>query len=148
VPFHIQLSDPSQRARMFNLSHEELLARVLTPWLEGRPFELAEHEWLPLESSLTILESRRLDNPDLAFGQGWSNAERVAEDVTERELEAAPAPKTPDAFVIESELPEATVGEMLAGQSATPVAWAEAARKIDGRDPEIAAVILVVRRGR
>jgi len=130
---------------VFNLSHEELLSQVLAPWLEGRPFELAENEWIPSESSLRVLEGRHLENPDLAFGQGWSNAERTAEDVTQRELKAAPAPKTPDAFLVESELPEATVGEMLAGQAATPVAWSEARRRIDGRDPEIAAVILVVK---
>jgi hypothetical protein len=145
VPYHVQLSSPSQRARVFNLSHEDLLARVLAPWLEGRPFELAEHEWVASESSLKILEGRHLDNPDLAFGQGWSNAERSAEDVTRRELETAPAPKIPDAFLVESELPEATVGEMLTGQAAKPVAWPEARERIDGRDPEIAAVILVVR---
>jgi hypothetical protein len=130
---------------MFNLSHEDLLARVLAPWLEGRPFELAESEWVPSESSLKILEGRHLDNPDLAFGQGWSNAERAAEEVTQRELTTAPAPKTPDAFLVESELPEATVGEMLAGQGATPVTWSAAQKRIDGRDPEIAAVILVVK---
>lgn len=146
MPFHVQLSSPSQRARVFNLSQDDLLAQVLAPWLEGRPFELAENEWLPSESSLRILEGPRLDNPDLAFGQGWSNAERTAEDVTARELEAAPAPKMPDAFVVESKLPEATVGEMLAGQAATPVAWSQARLRIDDRDPEIAAVILVVKR--
>lgn len=135
-----------QRARVFNLSREDLLAQVIEPWLEDRPFELAENEWLPSESSLTILEGRHLDNPDLAFGQGWSNAERTAENVTRRELESAPPPRTPDAFVIESELPEATVGEMLAGQTATPVAWTEARGRIDGRDPAVAAVILVLKK--
>jgi hypothetical protein len=146
VPFHVELSSSSQRARVFNLSHEDLLAQVIAPWLEDRPFELAEYEWAPHDSSLKILEGRHLDNPDLAFGQGWSNAERTAENVTRRELEAAPQPKTADAFVVESELPEATVGEMLAGQTATPVAWSEARGRIEGRDPKVAAVILVVKR--
>jgi hypothetical protein len=133
-------------ARVFNLSHEDLRSQVIEPWLEDRPFELGESEWVPSESSLKILEGRHMENPDLAFGQGWSNAERSGENVTRRELAQAPPPKTPDAFLVSAELPEATVGEMLAGQDATPVAWVEARKKIDSRDPAVAAVILVMKR--
>ncbi len=148
MPFHIAISSSLQHARLFNLSREELMASVVEPWLAGRRFELAEHKWEPGESSLTILEGRRLENPDLAFGQGWSNAERSAENVTDQILEAAPPPGVPDAFVVETELPEAAVAEMLDGREARPASWAEAADRIDGRDPSVAAVILVVRRGR
>jgi hypothetical protein len=133
-------------ARVFNLSHDELLAKVIEPWLANRPFDLAESKWTPSESSLKILEGRHLDNPDLAFGQGWSNAERTAENVTRSVLEAAPPPRVPDAFVVETEMPEAAVGEMVAGRDSRPVTWAEAAERIDGRDSSVAAVILVVRR--
>jgi len=133
-------------ARLFNLSREELREKVLDPWLARRTFELAESEWDPRESSLKILEGRHLDNPDLAFGQGWSNAERSAEDVTARELTSAPPPKAPDAFVVEADTPEAAVAEMVDGRGARPLAWVEAADRIDGRDPSIAAVILVVKR--
>jgi hypothetical protein len=143
--FHVELSSETNRARVFNLSHEELLNSVIEPWIAGRPFELAEYEWLPSKSSLKILEGPHMDNPDLAFGQGWSNAERKSENVTRRVLEQVPAPKVPDAFVVAAELPEATVAEMLAGQDVAPVAWSEARGRIDGRDPEVAAVILVVR---
>jgi hypothetical protein len=146
VAFHVELRSEKGRARVFNLDREELLARVLEPWIAGQPFELAEYEWLPRESSLTILEGPHLDNPDLSFGQGWSNAERKSENVTRRELAQAPAPKLPDAFVVTSELPEATVAEMLTGQDAGPVDWTEAQGRIDGRAPEVAAVILVVKR--
>ncbi|HWP32694.1 MAG TPA: hypothetical protein VNL97_02995, partial [Solirubrobacterales bacterium] len=93
MAFHVELTSPQNRARVFNLSHEELLSSVIEPWLAERPFELAEYEWLPSESSLKILEGKRLGNPDLAVGQGWSNAERSAENVTRRVLEEAPAPK-------------------------------------------------------
>jgi len=146
VAFHVELTSPQNRARVFNLSHEELLSSVIEPWLAERPFELAEYEWLPSESSLKILEGKRLGNPDLAVGQGWSNAERSAENVTRRVLEEAPAPKLPDAFVIESDLPEATVAEMLAERQARPVGWSEARERIDGRDPAVAAVILILKR--
>lgn len=146
MPFHVELSSGIKHARSFNLSHEQLLAQVVAPWLEDLPVELGEREWTPAESKLKILEGPHLDGPDLAFGQAWSNAERASEEVTERELSAAPAPDLPDAFVIEVEQPETAVAELLEDQAASPVAWTEARDRIDGRDPAIAAVILVVRK--
>lgn len=146
MPFHVELSTSLSHARAFNLSREQLLAEVIAPWLEDLPVELGEREWQPAESRLRILEGPHLDGPDLAFGQGWSNAERASEDVTRRELAAAPAPELPDAFVIEVAQNDAPVAELLAGQTVQPVAYGEARERIDGRDPAIAAVILVVRK--
>jgi len=145
VPFHVELSTGIKHARAFNLSREQLMAQVVAPWLEDLPVELGEQTWLPVESTLRILEGPHLDGPDLAFGQGWANAERASENVTQRELAAAPAPELPDAFVIETDQPDATVGKILESQAATPVSWVDARERIAGRDPEIAAVILVVR---
>ena len=145
MPFHVELSTGINHARAFNLSREQLLAEVVAPWLEGLPVELGEQSWLPGESQLKILEGPHLDGPDLAFGRGWSSAERSGENVTRRELAAAPAPDLPDAFVIETDQPEAAVGKILEGQAATPVAWVDAKERIVGRAPEIAAVILVVK---
>jgi hypothetical protein len=146
VPFHVELNSGLNHARAFNLSHEELLGKIVAPWLEGLPVELGEHDWQPAESQLKILEGPHLGGPDLSFGQGWANAERASENVTKRELAAAPAPKHPDAFVVEAESPEAAVSEMLDGQQATAVAWGEAQQRIDRRDPDVAAVILVLKR--
>lgn len=146
MPFHVEISGGLNHARAFNLDLDELRRSVLEPWLTGRPVELGEHEWDPRENSLKILEGRHLDPPDLSFGQGWSNAERTAEDVTRRVLERTEIPKLPDAFVVEAELPEATVAEMLSGQEAQPVALNEVRKMLDGRDPEIAAVILITKR--
>ena len=146
MPFHVELRTGINHARAFNLSREQLLAEVIAPWLEDLPVELGEQEWAPAESKLKILEGPQLDGPDLAFGQGWSNAERASEDVTQRELAAAPAPDLPDAFVIETEQPDAALGELLEDQAAKPIAWTEARDRIDGRDPAIAAVILVVKK--
>jgi hypothetical protein len=146
VAFHVELSSGIKHARSFNLSREQLMAAVIAPWLEDLPVELGEQEWQPAESKLKILEGPHLDGPDLAFGQGWSNAERASEEVTERELAAAPAPDLPDAFVIEAEQPDVALGKLLEGQAASPVAWIEARDRIDGRDPAIAAVILVVKK--
>lgn len=145
MPFHVEIAGGINHARAFNLSLEDLRRTILEPWLTRRPVELGEHEWDPRESSLRILEGPHLDMPDLSFGQGWSNAERSSEDVTRRVLEKTETPKLPDAFVVEAEIPEATVAEMLSGQQTQPVALNEAEKRIDGRDPEIAAVILVTK---
>jgi hypothetical protein len=147
VPFHVELSTGINHARAFNLSREQLLAQVVAPWLEDLPVELGEQEWLPSESQLKILEGPHLEGPDLAFGQGWANAERLAANVTKRELAAAPAPAQPDAFVVETGDPQATVAQMLGELETRPVTWAEARGRIDGRDQKVAAVILVVKRG-
>ena len=85
-----------------------------------------------------------MESPDLAFGQGWANAERASENVTRRELESAPALRAPDAFVVETDAPEALVAAALGGEG-RPVHWSEAQARIDGRDPQVAAVILVLR---
>jgi hypothetical protein len=146
VPFHVELSNGLNHARAFNLSREQLLAQVVAPWLEDLTVVLGEQEWLPAESQLKILEGQHLEGPDLAFGQGWANAERSSENVTARELSAAPAPRHPDAFLVASDDPGQTVTELLDGQEAAPIAWSEARKRIDGRDPEVAAVILVVKR--
>jgi hypothetical protein len=145
VVFHVEIGTTLNHARSFNLSREELLAVVVGPWLEDRTIELGEQEWVPQESSLKILEGPRLEMPDLSFGQGWANAERASENVTQRVLDEAPRPRVPDAFVIEADSPGAATTGMLSGRHARPIAWAEARGRIDSRDPEVAAVILVVR---
>jgi hypothetical protein len=146
VPFHVEIRGALNHARTFNLSLEELRRTVLEPWLTSRQVELGEREWDPRESSLRILEGPHLETPDLSFGQGWSNAERASEDVTQRVLETTETPKLPDAFIVEADVPEATVAEMLSGQAALPVPLGDAEKKIDGRDPEVAAVIIVTKK--
>ncbi len=146
MSFHVEIRGALSHARAFNLSDDELRRTVLEPWLTKRTVELGEQEWDPRESSLRILEGPHLDNPDLSFGQGWSNAERSAEDVSKRMLAQTNTPNLPDAFLVEAELPEATVAAMLAGQQAQPVALGDAEKRLDGRDPEVAAVILITKR--
>ncbi|HVY78482.1 MAG TPA: hypothetical protein VG898_08260 [Solirubrobacterales bacterium] len=145
MPFHVELSAGINHARAFNLEREQLRAGVVAPWLEGAPIELGEREWAPAESELKILEGPRLDDPDLAFGQGWANAERAGEDVTARELSDSSAPGPPDAFAIESDQPLAVVAELLEGRTATRLAWADARERLGRRDPAVAAVILVLK---
>ncbi|MGE5407162.1 MAG: hypothetical protein ACM3NV_00970 [Syntrophothermus sp.] len=144
--FHVEISQGLRRARVFNLDRADLVEKVVQPWLEDRRITMGEREWRPRDSELRILDGPRMETTDLAFGQGWSNAERVARDVTDEILRSAPPPHTPDAFAIETEAPGALGLEAIAGQTGRPIPWAEAREMIDGRDPRVAAVILVMRR--
>lgn len=148
MAFHVEIGSGLNHARAFNLDDGKLAESVIVPWLAGHPIKLGDRDWDPRKSSLRILEGPHLDTPDLAFGQGWANAQRASEDVTRRLLDAAPKPHMPDAFVLESELPEATVAEILQGREATPVPLGQARERLDGRDPEVAAVILITRRAK
>jgi hypothetical protein len=146
MPFHVEISAGFHRARVFNLNREDLLAKVVEPWLEGRRIEMGDRKWEPRESSLKILEGPQMETEDLSFGQGWSNAERASENVTRGVFAEAPAPSVPDAFMVEADSPEAFAAEVVAGHDGRAIHWGEARKRLDDRDPEIAAVILVVRR--
>jgi hypothetical protein len=146
MAFHVEISVPMRHARVFNLNREDLLSKVVGPWLENRVIEMGEREWLPEESALKILDGPQMDPPDLSYGQGWSNAERKSEDVTRQVLEDAPAPRFPDAFVVETDSPESVTADLVAGHGGRAIGWKEAKRTLDGRDPEVAAVILVTRK--
>lgn len=145
MPFHVEVRSPPQHARVFNIGDAEL-QQVLKPWIAGQTFEFGEQEWEPRESKLTILEGPALEGPDLAYGQGWSNALGSAEDVTRRLIDAAET-ETPPApvFVVEADSVDGAAAQMASGSAPTPIEWAEARKRIDGRDPAIAAVILVVK---
>ncbi|HSS33429.1 MAG TPA: hypothetical protein VLL27_09140 [Solirubrobacterales bacterium] len=145
--FHVEISAGFHRARVFNLNREDLTEKVVEPWLDDRRIEMGDREWVPRKSQLKILEGPQMETTDLSFGQGWSNAERASENVTHAILEAAPPSRSPDAFIVETETPEAFTAEVVSGYDGRPIHWAEARQKLDGRDPEVAAVILVLRKG-
>jgi hypothetical protein len=145
VAFHVEISAGYQHARVFNLNRADVVSKVIEPWLENRTIEMGDHEWLPRDSSLVILEGPRMETVDLSFGQGWANAERASKAVTREILSQAPPPSLPDAFVIETPTPEAVTADLVGGHDGRAIHWGEAREKIDGRDPEIAAVILVLR---
>ncbi len=144
--FHVEISAGFNRARVFNLNREDVIAKIVHPWLEDRTIEMGEREWLPRKSSLVILEGPEMEARDLSFGQGWANAERASQAVTRELLDKAPPPSMPDAFVIETPTPEAVTADLMAGHDLRAVHWGEARKRMDDRDPTIAAVILVVRR--
>lgn len=152
MAFHVEVSSGIRHARAFNLSPEEVRRSVLDPWLSKRSLVLGEKKWNPEESELRVLEGPELSNPELSFGQGWANAERSAEDVTVRVLGAAQESRAagagPVALVIESDSAVKTVAELVAAHGARSVQLSELSERIDGRDPEVAAVIVVLQQQR
>ncbi len=80
--FHVEIRQFPHVARAFNLSRDEVLARIVAPWTAGQAVEWEERRWAPDKARLTILEGPELATADLGMGRGWPNAVRVSEDVT------------------------------------------------------------------
>src|SRR6201999_3891296 len=98
----------------FNLTEEELGRTVLDPWLSGRPILLGDRKWSRNDDSrLRILEGPELSIQDLAFSQGWANAQRSSSDVTATVLEAATegrrSQRGPATLIIRSDSPVQTL---------------------------------------
>lgn len=143
MPFHVEISSPVDQARALNVDRGRLTADVLAPWVAGLRFEFADREWEPRESRLTILEG-----PEVADdASGWTNALRGAEDVTRALLEAAESEiGTRTAVTIEADSLEAAVEALREGGRLRQIPWAGAVERIDADDPELTALILVVKR--
>ncbi len=145
MPFHVEISSPVNRARVLNLGKEDLARTVLGPWVAGLPFEFGDRAWAPRESRLTILEGPELAAVD--SGGSWSDALRAAEDVTRPLLEAAEASApAKTAMVVEADSAEAALADLRAGRPTQQIPWSAAVERIDNRDPEVMALILVVKR--
>ena len=149
MPFHVEVSSPFNKARVFNIDEAALRKTILEPWVAGLPFEFGEHRWHPRESRLTILEGPALDSPDAALEQSWSSALRAAEDLTRPMLEAAEAAAPAQtAMVVEADSLEAALKQLRGDQPPHQALWSTAVERVEGRDPEIMAMILVVRPSR
>jgi len=144
VPFHVEISSPIDLARVLNVGRNELTRDVLEPWVAGLRFDFGGCEWEPRESRLTILEGPGAEPDDEA---GWANALRGAEDVTRALLEAAEASaSSKTAVTIEADSIEAAAEALRGGGRLRQIPWASAVERIDDEDPELTAVILVVKR--
>jgi hypothetical protein len=145
MPFHVEINSPVNRARVLNLDRGDLQGKVLGPWMVGLPFEFGEGEWVPRESRLTILEGPALATT--AAEEGWADALRAAEDVTREMLEAAEegAPAQ-TAVLVEADSAEAALEALRAGQPTQQIPWSAAIERVNDHGPELAAVILVVKR--
>ena len=89
--FHVELRQFPHVSRTFNLSAEELHARVVSAWAAGEPVELEDHRWDPSRAKITIYQARQLAGEDLGMGRGWGTVTREGEEVTEELLAAARA---------------------------------------------------------
>ena len=152
MSFHIEVATGKRRARSFNLTEEELGRTVLDPWLSDRQILLGDRKWSRKDedSRLRILEGPELSVQDLAFSQGWSNAERSATDVTVTVLESATegrrAQRGPATLIVRSDSPVQTLADIVSGHDTESVSPETAKARIDSGDPSVAAVILVVQR--
>lgn len=146
MPFHIEISSAVDRARVLNVDGVELHKEVLEPWVAGLSFQFGGQGWQPRESRLTILEG-----PVLAAGaaaaDGWDSALRTADDVTRPMLEAAEA-SVPAQMAVEVDADSvgAAAHELRSDRPPRQISWSRAVERIGGRDPALAAVILVVKR--
>jgi len=90
--FHVQLRQFPNVTRAFNLSREELNARILGPWTAGESVEWDDRQWSPDRAKLTIYEGPELRSEEMGIGRGWANVTRSGEDVTERLLAESERP--------------------------------------------------------
>ncbi len=146
MPFHIEITSVLDQARVLNLNESELREQILEPWVAGLPFGFGGRNWEPRESRLTILEGPEL-GPNIGADDGWTDALRAADDVTRRMLEAAEA-SAPEqvAVVVEADSVEAALEQLRSGRPPRQIPWSTAVEQIGARDPEVSAVILVVKR--
>ena len=121
--------------------------------MEERPIELGEHDWDPRIATLTVIEGPELDAAGALLRSGL--VQRRAEGnrrhrapPRRRPEERQPRP-APTAIVVEVDslgAAMAALGEMTEGREARQVEWSAAAGRLDGRDPEVAAVVLITQR--
>jgi|SRR5215204_870450 len=134
MAFHVEISKGFRRARAFNLEEAKLRSDVLDPWMRGRVIVLGDKDWEPRDCKLIVLEGPELSETDLSMGRGWSNAERVSENVTRRLVDAAIAPTAVPLIVIlaESEGAGAAVAHALDRLGLETAPWSELRTRILG----------------
>jgi hypothetical protein len=84
--FHVELRQFPHQARAFNLTREQLDARIVRPWVSDGGVELDDRRWSSERAKLTIYEGPELPPDQLGLGRGWANVTRAGEDVTAQVL--------------------------------------------------------------
>jgi hypothetical protein len=92
--FHVEVRQFPHAASAFNLSREQLEARIVGPWLSGRPVEMEDRRFSPERAKVTIIEGPSLSVDEMGLGRGWANAQRDGQDVTVRIFAEAQAETT------------------------------------------------------
>jgi hypothetical protein len=87
--FHVELRKFPHVGRAFNMTEDELRARIVLPWVRGAPVEVQEQRFTSERARLTVYEGPAVAAEDRGLGRGWSNVTRDGENVTARVLEAA-----------------------------------------------------------
>jgi hypothetical protein len=87
--FHVELRQFPHLARAFNLTREELDAKILRPLASGVPVQWNDRRWAPDRVKLAIYEGPELAVEEIGMGRGWGNATKDGENVTERLLREA-----------------------------------------------------------
>jgi predicted nucleotide-binding protein len=72
-----------------NLEREQLVTRVTARWRAGQNITLEGKAFAPARSRLSVYEGPRVTSSQQSFGQGWLNAVKFGEDVTEDVLREA-----------------------------------------------------------
>lgn len=62
------------------------MSQFVQPWQHGKQVLLDGRAWDPRDCKLTVYEGPRLSTQQRSFGQGWLNAVKFGEDVTQEML--------------------------------------------------------------
>ena len=92
--YHVELRQFPHQARAFNLTRQELDARILEPWTVGSAIHLQDRRWTSEKAKLTILEGDELRPDEIGMGRGWSNATKGGIPASTRIYTVAPDGKT------------------------------------------------------
>jgi hypothetical protein len=94
--FHVELRQFPHQSRAFNLTRDQLEARIVSPWVTDGGVELDDRRWTSDRAKLTIYEGPELAPEQLGLGRGWAEVTRSGEDVTAQVLSerTQPAPVT------------------------------------------------------
>jgi hypothetical protein len=84
--FHVELRQFPHVARAFNLSPDELQARVLGAWVRGQAVKLDDRTWGPEKARLTIYEGPQLKPEEMGLGRSWANVTKNCTEVTDQLL--------------------------------------------------------------
>lgn len=87
--FHVELRRFPHVARAFNLTEQELQARIVLPWVRGATVELDDRRFAADRARLTVYEGPAIAPEDRGLGRGWSIVTRDGEEVTRRLIKTA-----------------------------------------------------------
>jgi hypothetical protein len=96
--FHVHLTGGFWRqTTVFNLAYDQTVDRFARPWAQNREVLAGGRAWSPTASKVTIYEGPRVTTNQRSLGQGWMNAVKFGEDVTDTMLNHPDqlAPKPP-----------------------------------------------------